>query len=57
MRQRLFALGFHVGDRVAVDCCAPFRGPVLVNNLTTGTRLGVGRGVARKILVEKDDVG
>ncbi|OGD29321.1 MAG: hypothetical protein A2Y56_10595 [Candidatus Aminicenantes bacterium RBG_13_63_10] len=55
VRQRLFALGFHIGDRVVLQGHGPFRGPLLVNNLTTGTCLAVGRGIAQRIQVEAED--
>ena len=57
VRQRLFALGFHIGDRISVQGRGPFRGPLLVNNLAAGTCMAIGRAVARKIQVEDDDAG
>jgi ferrous iron transport protein A len=57
VRQRLFALGFHVGDKIAVQGRGPFRGPLLVTNLSTGTCLAIGRGIAKRIQVEDADVG
>jgi Fe2+ transport system protein FeoA len=56
VRQRLFALGFHIGDVVTVQGRGAFHGPFLVTNLSTGTCLAIGRGIARKILVEDADV-
>jgi len=55
VRQRLFAIGFHIGDKIAVQGHGAFRGPVLVNNLTTGTCLAVGRGIAQRIQVEAEN--
>lgn len=46
----LNTLGIHVGDRVTVVDRAPFRGPVLVE--VHGSRVALGRGVARQIEVE-----
>lgn len=57
VRQRLFALGFHVGDSVSVKGRGLLRGPLLVSNLTSGTCLAIGRGVAKRIRVEAGDVG
>ncbi|NMC65966.1 MAG: hypothetical protein GYA53_07485, partial [Acidobacteria bacterium] len=35
-----------------LDNEAIMNGPVLVRNLTTDTRIGLGRGIAQKIMVE-----
>jgi ferrous iron transport protein A len=45
----LNTLGIHVGDAVRVVERAPFHGPVLVE--VHGTRVALGRGVARKVMV------
>jgi Fe2+ transport system protein FeoA len=47
----LNTLGIHVGDCLEVVERAPFRGPVLVQ--INGTRLALGRGVARRVRVEE----
>ncbi len=58
LHRRLLALGFHRGDLVTLDGEALMGGPVLVRNLTTDTRLALGRGIAGKIIVEPiKDVG
>lgn len=49
----LNTLGIHVGDQLQVVERAPFRGPVLVQ--INGTRLALGRGVARRVRVEAVD--
>ena len=46
----LNTLGIHVGDRLTVIDRAPFRGPLLVE--VHGSRVALGRGVARQIEVE-----
>jgi len=46
----LNTLGIHVGDRVMVVDRAPFRGPILLE--VHGSRVALGRGVARQIEVE-----
>ena len=48
----LNTLGIHVGDRLLVVERAPFRGPVLVE--VNGSRVALGRGVARKVRVVPD---
>jgi len=50
VRSHLNTLGIHVGDTVRVVERAPFRGPVLIE--IHGTRVALGRGVARKVRVE-----
>jgi Fe2+ transport system protein FeoA len=52
VRRRLLSMGFHKNDLVELDSQAIMRGPVLVRNLTSGTRVALGRAVAQKILVE-----
>jgi ferrous iron transport protein A len=52
VRSHLNTLGIHVGDTIEVVDRAPFRGPVLVQ--IHGTRVALGRGVARKVTVERN---
>jgi Fe2+ transport system protein FeoA len=52
VRRRLFALGFHKGDLVEIQSQGILRGPFLVKNLTAGTSVALGRGVAQKIQVD-----
>jgi len=52
LHRRLLALGFHRGDLISLNGEAIMRGPVLVRNLTTDTKVALGRGIAQKILVE-----
>jgi len=54
VRSYLNTLGIHIGDWLTVVQRAPFRGPVLVE--VHGTRVALGRGVARKIQVDMDGV-
>ncbi len=54
VRSYLNTLGIHIGDWLTVVQRAPFRGPVLVE--IHGTRVALGRGVARKIQVDMDGV-
>jgi Fe2+ transport system protein FeoA len=55
VRRRLFCLGFHKDDVVRVESRAPFRGPLLLWNATSGCRTALGRGVAAKVLVQTVD--
>jgi len=50
VRSHLNILGIHVGDQIVVVDRAPFHGPVLVE--IHGSRVALGRGVARKIQVD-----
>jgi ferrous iron transport protein A len=43
-------MGIHAGDTVVVAGSGAFRGPFLIE--VRGIRLALGRGVARRILVE-----
>jgi len=52
MRLRLMHRGLNIGDIVRVLSSGPMRGPVYVENLATGVRLALGRGVASRVLVE-----
>jgi ferrous iron transport protein A len=54
VRSYLNTLGIHIGDWLTVVQRAPFSGPVIVE--VHGTRLALGRGVARKIRVDMDGV-
>ncbi len=53
VRRRLMALGFHKNDIIELDGQAILRGPLLVRNVTTDTKVALGRGVAQKVLVEE----
>jgi Fe2+ transport system protein FeoA len=54
VRRRLLSLGFHRNDVVRLDSRAPFKGPLLVWNVTSGTQVALGRSVAQKIVVDAD---
>lgn len=50
-KRKLLAMGLHVGDTV-VKLNDPHWSPVLIRNLTTrSSKIAIGRGLARKILV------
>ncbi|MCX8204495.1 MAG: ferrous iron transport protein A [Candidatus Nezhaarchaeota archaeon] len=55
LRKRLTEMGLIPGAKVAVDKSAPFHGPVVV--LVKGSRLILGREVAKKVLVEVEEQG
>ncbi|HBY56525.1 MAG TPA: ferrous iron transport protein A [Candidatus Atribacteria bacterium] len=50
IRQRLGCLGIHPGDMITVKKSAIMRGPILIS--IHGNQVALGRGVARKVLVE-----
>ncbi|MCD6087953.1 MAG: ferrous iron transport protein A [Candidatus Hydrothermae bacterium] len=52
VQMRLFQLGLHPGDTIRILSIGPFGGPLYIENLTTGVRAAIGRGVARRILVQ-----
>ena len=50
LQQRLNRLGLHPGDTLRLVARGAFRGPLLI--LIHGTRIALGRGVARRVVVE-----
>ena len=50
IRQRLGCLGIHPGDMLTIMNSAIMQGPILVK--IHGNQVALGRGIARKILVE-----
>jgi ferrous iron transport protein A len=50
IRQRLGCLGIHLGDVITVKKSAIMHGPILI--IVHGNQVALGRGVARKVLVE-----
>lgn len=52
VRRRLLAIGFHKGDVVELDSLAILKGPVLIRSAAYGTKVALGRGIARKITIE-----
>ena len=55
LAERLQALGIFAGTRVRVLKMAPFRGPFLIEDVKTGARIMIGRGMADRIEVWLDD--
>lgn len=52
VHRRLLSLGFHRNDIIELDSRSIFRGPILVRDLTSDISIALGRGIARKIMVE-----
>ncbi len=52
---RMAGLGLHAGKKVRVVRAAPFRGPLLIEDISSGARTMIGRGIAShvEILDEK----
>ena len=48
-------LGLHVGEQVRLVRAAPFCGPLLVEILSTGVQVALGRGIANKVEVERSN--
>jgi Fe2+ transport system protein FeoA len=55
VRRRLLSMGFHPGDVVELDSMAILKGPILVRNTASDSRVALGRAIARKIEVEVAD--
>jgi len=49
---KLDGMGIHVGDELVVVGSAPFSGPILVEVSSSGVQVALGRGMAKKLLVE-----
>ncbi len=54
---RLARLGIYEEEKVKILESAPFGGPILLEHLTSGAKIAVGRGMARKIIVEELNEG
>jgi ferrous iron transport protein A len=52
VRRRLFSLGLHPGDRVECVSRGILGGPLLIRPRESGSTIALGRGIARKIIVE-----
>uniref|UniRef100_A0A7C2K298 Ferrous iron transport protein A n=1 Tax=candidate division WOR-3 bacterium TaxID=2052148 RepID=A0A7C2K298_UNCW3 len=50
--RRLASLGINIGDRIRVLHFGPFKGAILVEDLDSGVKVALGRGLAKKIIVE-----
>ena len=55
VRRKLFSLGFHKGDEIECQAQGILGGPIIVKNIRSGVTAAIGRGIARKILVEVMD--
>ena len=51
-RMRIMQLGLNPGDKIKVLSVGPFGGAIYVENLSNGTRIAIGRGIASKIIVK-----
>jgi Fe2+ transport system protein FeoA len=51
MARRLADFGLHPGRRVRVVQAAPFKGPILVEDMASGARVMIGREMARRVEV------
>jgi ferrous iron transport protein A len=51
LAERLHAHGFFPGSKVRLVKAAPFHGPLLVEDVSTGARVMIGRGMAGTIEV------
>ncbi len=51
-RMRIMQLGINPGDIIKVISIGPFGGAIYIENMTNGTRVAIGRGIASKIIVK-----
>ena len=52
--ERLNSFGFYDGVAIKLIRAAPFHGPLLIENIESGARIMVGRGMAAKIEIRND---
>ncbi|MGC9324778.1 MAG: FeoA family protein [Desulfomonilia bacterium] len=50
-RARVAGFGIHEGSRIRLIKAAPFHGPLMVEDITSGARIMIGRGMASQIEV------
>lgn len=50
--RKLLSLGFHKNDVIELDSKSILKGPVLIRDVSSGTSVALGRGIAQKIMVE-----
>ena len=51
MKTRMDGFGIREGKRIRMVKAAPFNGPLLVEDLTSGARIMIGRGMAEAVEV------
>lgn len=52
---RMAGLGLYEGKKIRIVQAAPFRGPLLVEDVLTGTRTMLGRGIASMVEVRDEE--
>ena len=52
VHRRLLALGFHKNHIIELDSKSIFGGPLLIKDLSSDVSAALGRGIAKKIMVE-----
>jgi Fe2+ transport system protein FeoA len=53
LMRKVMALGIDPGDEIMVIVGMEEGGPFIIENITKGTKIAMGRGIARKIIVEE----
>lgn len=51
---RMSGLGLYEGKKIRVVQAAPFRGPLLVEDVSSGARVMIGRGVASHVEIRDE---
>ena len=52
IHRKLLSLGFHKNDIIELDSKSILKGPILITDVSSGTSVALGRGIAQKIMVE-----
>ncbi len=53
--QKLHSMGLYKNQKIRIIGNGPFYGPVLIEDIKSGSRLALGRGLASKVLIEERD--
>lgn len=55
MAARMAGLGLYAGKKVRMIQAAPFRGPLLIEDVLSGARTMVGRGIASMVDIQNEE--
>ncbi len=53
---RMAELGLYTGRRIRMVQAAPFHGPLLVEDVESGAKIMIGRGIASRVEVEHETI-
>jgi len=53
--EKMNAMGLYEGSKIRIIRHAPFKGPVLIEEMESSVRIMIGLGMAQKIEVEEEE--